>query len=45
MTLVSFKKFLPIMNSSIPPVQGAVVRDFLQISGTPGGWAVEKITE
>lgn len=39
MTLVSFKKFLPIINNSRPPKAGQDVKDFLHISGTPGGWA------
>lgn len=38
-TLVSFKKFFPKMNSSKPPDAGQLVKDFLQISGTPGGCA------
>lgn len=41
-TQVSFKKFLPIIYNSRPPSAGEDVNDFLQISGTPGGWA-EKI--
>lgn len=40
-TRVSFKKFLPIMKSSSPPFAGHETNDFLQISGTPGGWAAE----
>ena len=43
-TRVSFRKFLPRTNSSIPPVQGHADKDFLQISGTPGGWAVDITT-
>lgn len=44
-TFVSFRKFLPRINSSTPPVAGHDVRDFLHISGTPGGWAVFIKTE
>lgn len=38
-TFVSFRKFFPNINNSAPPVTGHDVNDFLQISGTPGGWA------
>lgn len=41
-TLVSLEKFFPKTNSSRPPVAGHEVRDFLLISGTPGGCAEEK---
>lgn len=43
-TRVSFRKFLPIINSSRPPIAEHDVSDFLQISGTPGGCAVQRKT-
>lgn len=39
---VSLRKFLPRMKSSKPPVVGQDVRDFLQISGIPGGCAAQE---
>lgn len=41
-TWVSFKKFFPKINNSLPPPAGQLVRDFLHISGMPGGWAARK---
>lgn len=42
---VSFKKFFPITNNSSPPFAGHSIRDCLQISGTPGGWATRSHTQ
>lgn len=39
MTLVSFKKFLPMMKTSSPPLTEQLCNDFLRISGIPAGWA------
>lgn len=42
---VSLRKFLPRTNSSRPPDAGHDVRDFLHISGIPGGWAERNMTK
>lgn len=40
MTLVSLRKFLPMMKTSSPPLTEQLCSDFFRISGTPAGWAV-----
>lgn len=40
MTLVSLRKFFPMMKTSSPPLTEQLCSDFFSISGTPAGWAV-----
>lgn len=40
-TLVPFRKFLPIKNTSSSPFTEQLCKLFFKISGTPAGWAVE----
>lgn len=42
MTLVSLRKFLPIIKTSSPPLTEQLWSDFFRISGTPAGWAVNR---
>lgn len=42
MTLVSLRKFLPMIKSSSPPLTEQLCSDFFRISGTPAGWAVNR---
>lgn len=39
-TLVPFRKFLPIKNTSSSPFTEQLCKLFFKISGTPAGWAV-----
>ena len=42
MTLMSLRKFLPMMKSSSPPLTEQLWSDFFRISGSPAGWAVDR---